>query len=76
MEFEILDRRQLIEDDLEIKVVNLGDVFLTQISSGTLRGTLVIQKGLSKDELLSFGEALHSIIQQFSMLDDIDTLPQ
>lgn len=77
--FEIGQARVIEEEDTEVKVIPMNDdVFLLQISSGIIRGTLALDKSVQKDELVEFGEAIYELIQQFSMYDinDPDELPQ
>lgn len=58
-----------VEDDqLEIKINTLHDVYLAHISSGYIKGTLVFGKNIEKNDLVEVSEAIYDIIAQYNLL--------
>lgn len=64
------------DEDAEIKIVPMDGCFIVQVSSGVLRGTLIIDGDLEKEELVEFSEALYDAMQNYDLYVPDDERPQ
>jgi hypothetical protein len=59
--------REIQEEDVEVKLIPIEDCYIVQISSGILRGTLIIDKSMEKEDLVEFSETLYELMNQYSL---------
>ena len=63
-----INETQLVDEEcLEVKIVPLPGVYLIQVSSESIRGTLVLVNDIEENELVDFSKALHVMIQHFEV---------
>lgn len=65
--YNVLRTEALNDSDGEIKMIPVGEIYVVQIGSGIIRGTLTINNDVEKDELLELAELIYSLMEQVAV---------
>jgi hypothetical protein len=65
--YQVTNKGFIAEEELEVKLVPVGNIVIVQISSGTIRGTLSIQTDIYKDEITELGEVIFDLMQELEL---------
>lgn len=57
------------EETVEIRVVPVGNMFVVQIASDPIRGTLLLINDIEEEELIEFAKALSEIVAHLEVGD-------